>query len=37
MPYTVVLDREGKVAFSIYGGVKENELEPVLSRLAQAR
>ena len=34
MPYTVVLDREGKVAFSIYGGVKENELEPVLSRLA---
>ena len=37
MPYTVVLDREGKVAFSIYGGVKENELEPVLSRLADAR
>lgn len=34
MPYTVVLDREGKVAFSLYGAVKEADLEPLLKRLA---
>lgn len=34
MPYTVVLDRQGKVAFSLYGAVQEAELEPVLKRLA---
>lgn len=33
MPYTVVLDREGKVVFSLYGGVKQEELEPVLKRV----
>lgn len=36
MPYTVVLDRQGKVAFSLYGAVKEAELEPVLKRLTGA-
>lgn len=34
MPYTVVLGRDGKVAFSMYGGLKEAELEPVLKQLA---
>lgn len=35
MPYTVVIDRSGKVAFSLYGAVKEAELEPVLRRLSE--
>lgn len=33
MPYTVVLDRDGKVAFSLYGAVKEGELAPMLEKL----
>lgn len=37
MPYTVILDRRGKVAFSLYGGVKEAELEPLLKRLSEAK
>ena len=32
MPYTVVLDRQGKVVFSLYGAVKQAELEPVLKQ-----
>lgn len=35
MPYTVVLDRDGKVAFSLYGAVKEADLAPLLARLTQ--
>jgi len=35
MPYTVVVDRAGKVAFSLYGAVKEADLDPLLSRLTQ--
>lgn len=37
MPYTVVVDRDGKVAFSMYGGLKESELESVLRRLSSPR
>ncbi len=37
MPYTVVLDRAGKVAFSLYGGVRQEELEPVLRRLSEEK
>lgn len=37
MPYTVVLGRDGKVAFSLYGAVKEEELDPLLRRLVAAR
>jgi len=33
LPYTVVVDRDGKVLLSIYGGVKENDLVPLLDRL----
>jgi thiol-disulfide isomerase/thioredoxin len=35
LPYTVVVGRDGKVAFSLYGGVKAGELEPVLDRLSR--
>jgi thiol-disulfide isomerase/thioredoxin len=37
MPYTVVLDRAGKVVFSLYGGVKEADLEPLLKKLGEAK
>jgi len=37
LPYTVVLDRAGKVAFSLYGAAKEADLVPLLERLASAR
>lgn len=37
MPYTVILDRAGKVAFSLYGGIKESELEPVLRQLTEVK
>lgn len=33
MPYTVVLDRSGKVALSLYGGIQEGELAPLLREL----
>lgn len=33
MPYTVVLDRNGKVILSLYGGLKEGELDPLLTQL----
>jgi thiol-disulfide isomerase/thioredoxin len=34
MPYTVVLGRDGKVAFSRYGGLDEAALEPLLRKLS---
>lgn len=37
MPYTVVLDRNGKVALSLYGGIKEGELEPLLRQLTERK
>ncbi|MFC5300313.1 TlpA family protein disulfide reductase [Azospira restricta] len=37
MPYTIVLGRDGKVAFSLYGAVREEELDPLLRRLVAAR
>ncbi|MCP5269168.1 MAG: TlpA family protein disulfide reductase [Zoogloeaceae bacterium] len=33
LPYTVVLGRDGKVAYSVYGGIKEADLTPVLEKL----
>lgn len=35
MPYTVVLDRAGKVVLSLYGGLKEGELDPLLTQLVE--
>ena len=33
LPYTVVLDGGGKVVLSVYGGIKEEDLEPLLRKL----
>lgn len=37
LPYTVVLDRSGKVVFSLYGSVKESELEAVIRQVGEAK
>lgn len=37
LPYTVILGRDGKVAFSRYGGVDEATLAPLLKKLAEQK